>query len=398
LPVGPGRVKPRVVMPMLAVAGGGMEADKGSVIRALVNALEAAARDLAIDVVLVTPDRSVFSAAQHIRRELSPWALSDYMLQRAQELGRLAAQGHLALFLGAGVSVPAGLPTWDGLLAELMEGDDAGSVGQLKKLPALDQAQVLEKRVKNFGARVAEITRRASRPSLGHALLAGLGCTEVVTTNYDQLYESAAAATGQPAVSLLPWSVATPGHPWVLKMHGDVDHVGSIVLTRRHFVRYDADTRPAGSLLQSLLLTRHLLVVGASLNDDNVSRLAHEVDEFRRTHNLSGTFGTFLDVDGLSARRELWRGQLEWIEMGGAGFPERGRNLEIFLDAVGAHATTDASWLLDARFEGLLSESERDCAAAARDLQARAALLGPAFAPLDQALGALGAAAVPRST
>lgn len=87
-------------------------------------------------------------------------------------------------------------------------------------------------------------------------------------SGFDQRHDG-----GRPVTSVMPWRDATPGHPWILKMLGDVARPDSIVLTRRHFVRCDAATRPAGSMLQALLLTRHLLFVGASLNDDNVSRL-----------------------------------------------------------------------------------------------------------------------------
>ena len=52
-------------------------------------------------------------------------------------------------------------------------------------------------------------------------------------------------------------------------------------------MRFDA--RPAcGALLQSLLMTEHLLVVGVSLNDDNIVRLAYEVQAYRGAHKLEG--------------------------------------------------------------------------------------------------------------
>jgi hypothetical protein len=151
-------------------------------------------------------------------------------------------------------------------------------------------------------------------------------------------------------------------------MHGDVGRPDTIVLTRRHFVRFDAATRPAGSILQALLLTKHLVVVGASLDDDNVSRLVHEVDAFRSASGLEGTIGTFLDVSQDAARRELWSDRLEWIDMPGARVEERVRSLEVFLDVVGAYASADNTWLLDERFAGLLSQEAQRAAAAARSL------------------------------
>ena len=71
----------------------------------------------------------------------------------------------------------------------------------------------------------------------------------------------------------MPWNSAHGADRWILKLHGDVDHVKQIVLTRRHMVRYDAANRPSAAVLQSLLLTKRLLAVGVSMTDDNVIRL-----------------------------------------------------------------------------------------------------------------------------
>jgi len=52
------------------------------------------------------------------------------------------------------------------------------------------------------------------------------------------------------------------------------------VLTRRDFVRYDAASGPAGAAVQTLLRSRHLLVIGASLTHENFLHLAHEMEHF----------------------------------------------------------------------------------------------------------------------
>lgn len=364
---GTGRSRLRVAMPVLAISGGGMGSQRGLVLRELLNGLDRAAHEIGVDVVLVTPESSVYGGAQHLRRGLANWPLDNKHMAHARRLGQLARSGHLALFLGAGASVSAGLPTWNQLLTELTQ--LAGEGAPLSTLPPLDQAQLLQKRLgDDLGRLVAAITSRAERPSLAHALLAGMACHEVVTTNYDDLYEMAVRATGRPITSVLPWEPVTPGSPWVLKMHGDVRRPDKIVLTRRQFVRYDAATRPAGSILQALLLTKNLLIVGASLDDDNVSRLVHEVEAFRADSGLDGRIGTFLDVSDDEARRELWSDRLEWIDLSGQNIEERARSLEVFLDVVGAYASADNTWLLDERFAGLLSEEAQEATATARNL------------------------------
>lgn len=364
------RKVPVVAVPVLGIGGGGQGGERGRVVRELVEALQDAVRAHAIDVVLVSGNPSVFGAVQHFRRELDACSceLGEQGLATARELGELAQQGHLALFLGAGVSMAAGLPSWGSLLTSLAteaEIDDE-TLKSLGDNP-LDQADLIAQALgKRLGTEVAERTGGPRPVSLAHALLAGMNCAEAVTTNYDVLYEEAVHATRGVRPSVVPWEPVQPERPWLLKMHGDVGRHDSIVLTRRSFVRYDATFRLAGSLLQALMMTRHLSVVGTSMTDDNVIRLAIEVDEF-----VSGDkrFGTFVDVSGASARVKLWDSRFRWHSCAGDDTAERVRQMEIFLDAVGMYAADDASWLLDERFAGLLrNDGERDCIDTARNV------------------------------
>jgi len=384
------RVKRLLALPVLGIEGGGHNHDRGAVIRALLEALLDAVDELDVDIAVVTPERSVYAAAQHLRGEPRPPVLDDELLGEARRLGELARTGDLALFLGAGVSVPAGLPGWRQMLDELAQ--QAGiDPGVLVGLGPLDQAQLLQHRLPDLGEYVARAAQDPRlRPSLGHALVAGLGCREAVTTNYDHLYETAVAATGRGEPKVLPWETAVGASAWVLKLHGDVSQPATVTLTRRDFVRFDAQTGPAGALLQALLLTRHLLVVGASLNDDNVVRLLREVEVFRESTGLEGPMAAFLDVDDDRARRELWREQLAWSNMPGDDLPSRARALEIFLDTLAWYAA-GTSWLLDPRFSELLGPEEREAAETGRALRGRLDGLGEEWEQLRATLDAAGA-------
>ncbi|GAB2776652.1 SIR2 family protein [Nocardioides salsibiostraticola] len=386
---------PLVAVPVIGIGRGGYSADRGDVLRMLVEGLTDAARELRLDVVLVTPDPAVFAAAQYARRGLTV-TLPPRLEELARELGTAARNGQLALLLGAGVSAAAGLPTWQGLL-DMLEQDLEISYPD-NKPSEIDRAELIERRDKEgFQRRVAERARKADHPSLLHALLASLDCHEVVTTNYDLLYEQAVEGTGREIASVMPWNSAHGADRWILKLHGDIhpDHVKRIVLTRRHMVRYDAANRPSAAVLQSLLLTRRLLAVGVSMTDDNVIRLAHEVQAYREEHQGGehGTYGTVLDTDGDDIRAALWEGQLDWVQLEAAsGMPGR-RAQELLLDRVADHATRDSSWLLDQRFEGLLEvDEDRRLAAAVRDLYERLPnRQGNKWTPLVQRLEELGA-------
>jgi hypothetical protein len=375
--VGPGRARALVALPLVGVGKGGFADVRGEALRGVLDTAYDVASGRGVDVVIVAKDGADFAAAQAVRRAAEGRDdLSPELREAAGRLGELARAGQLALFLGAGVSVPVGLPSWTELLRRLLRSVDAPvDEKDFLRLDDLDRAELIRRLVPpdGLGALVAE-QFSADRHALGHALLAGLRCREVVTTNFDQLYELAADGTAEAAaLAVLPWDRPRTGAPWLLKMHGDLDRPKSIVLSRRDVVRYDSAARPVGSLVQALLMSRHLLIVGASMTDENVLRLAHEVREFLERHGRRDPFGTVLTLRPEPAKARLWEGELDYLCAGGPELsaPEASRRLEIFLDAVAVAASTDASYLLDPRYEALLAEGERDTARLLRSAGAR---------------------------
>lgn len=390
------RPLPLVALPVLGIGQGGRSEERGQVLADLLGALTTQLRDLPFDIALVTPDPAVYAAAQHQRRRtLQVPAEYGPLVEQATTLAKSAEEGAIALFLGAGVSIPAGLPTWSELVDELSKDLQADDQAALQSLDITDRAQLIEKlQPDDFHKRVADITEKAPRPSLVHTLLAGLDVANIVTTNYDTLMEAAMKAAGHTTDVVMPHQSAIGQRRWVLKMHGDVEHPDKIVLTRRHMVMYDAANRPSAALLQSLLLTKHLVVIGASMTDPNVVRLTHEVDEYRSAHQEAPheAYGTVLDVGPPSpSQARLWEHQLEWVSLGHNEIGSGPRALEILLDLVGMHASRDASWLLDPRFAGLLDTGQRDFAEKVQELAWDRALRDPTWGPLRQALITLGA-------
>lgn len=298
----------------------------------------------------------------------------------------------------------AGLPAWKDLLKLVARGCELPA--DFDRLGPLDQAEYLAGLLgpEQLNARVVDcIERPIPKVALAHAFLVSLGAKEAVTTNYDDRYERAAEAAGRRRPAVLPWEAPDEVAQWLLKLHGDSKRPDSVVLTRRDFVLFDARSRPAGSLLQAILLTKHLLVVGASLADDNVIRLAMEVDDYlgknmseRDEHRSesdggSGLRGTFIDVSGVHARRDLWKDQFHWFVCEGDSREQRVRRMEVFLDAVAAYATSDTSWLLDPRFEGLLNPGEVEVVRAVRNALDNHELHRGLLKPLGDVLRAFGA-------
>lgn len=399
-----GRPLPLVAVPVIGVGRGGRGHRRGEVIDQLLRVCRDSTSH-GIDVVVVTTTASTHAALQHQRRRSPETYHPGTEVRSAERLGRLAQEGSLALFMGAGVSVPAGAPSWRDLIDRLGEraGLDHSMIESFARLSPLDQAELLGQMLGQdaLASMISdEIGRR--RPALGHVLLAALGCKNAVTTNYDDLYEQAVRSSGDQAISVLPSQIPHSNDRWVLKMHGDLAYPKSIVLTRGQFVGFSSSAGPSGAVLQSLLLTRHLLIVGTSMTDDNVLRLIHEVMAYRQLHRPPSTaeggeqerLGTVLEVGDDPARRKLHEAQFIVELLPGTSLDQRARNLEIFLDAVAMYAARDHSWLLDPTFDYLLDEPAQSLAAEVREVARRiedAAGHGDAWRELASQLGLFGA-------
>lgn len=370
------RARRLVAVPVIGTGWGGLRSSAGDVLSSLIPSLAEVVRDesLDADVVVVTRTEADFAAAQHARSRSDAsgaWAgLPEQLRDAAEHLAKLAVRGRLVLFLGAGVGVGAGLPNWDGLLGALAAraGLDASQRDQLSKLGELDRGEYIAQRLLarggSIGTEIASVLGAHGRVGLGHCLLAGLPCAESVTTNYDELYETACVDVGRP-VAVLPYAPATDATRWLLKMHGCVSHADDIVLTRQNYLRYAERNAALAGIVQAMLITKHMLFLGFSLRDDNFLRI---VDQVRRAvhpneqeppagrHRL-GTALMLYDTPLLS---ELWREEIGWVCLAddGLSLAEAGRRFEIFLDRVSFRASSQGH-LLDTRFEGVLSDEDR---------------------------------------
>jgi hypothetical protein len=282
----------------------------------------------------------------------------------AEQLGERARRGQLAVFVGAGVSAAAGLPTWEALVDELAEqsGLDEELREGLAKLPPQDAAALL---ARELGREQLEAYVKdrfgPGEYALAHALIADLPVQEFVTTNYDPLVELAASDIGRD-LKVVPFEEPTPGAPWLLKLHGDAAHPESVVLTREEYLQLGDSRAALAGVLHSLLLTRHVLFVGTSMLDDDLIRIAHQVRLALQVPGGSsrGGSGTVLALREDRARARLWEQDVDTVPMSAPGTEaaEAARRLEVFLDLIGCLSTPPTGYLLDPAYRGMLSDEE----------------------------------------
>lgn len=378
------RTLPLLAIPFFGTAGGGADRHLGAMLTALLEAAASASNDYNVDFVVVLRDKSAYSLAQKLRRATrkDSWgSLHSDQLSRAIELGDEAKKGSLVPFLGAGVSVSAGSPSWRTLLKRLAGYVDLGDIDPdvFKELPLLDQAGILERLFQSqkkslpFGFReavCAEVTQ--SRYGLAPALIATLPSSGAITLNYDALFENA-CQDADLVRTVIPDDHPVAGDRWLLKLHGTVTKPESIVLTRDDYLDHNTNRQALSALVKAHLVTHHMLFVGFGLEDDHFHEIIHDVRRAlpKRRLNQSRPFGTVLSLHASDSKQHIWQGQLDFIsvtdspaqgpggEESAASVMAAGRRLEIFLDALGAFSSDSHSYLLAPLYTEGLSDEER---------------------------------------
>ncbi|RZT63898.1 SIR2-like protein [Microcella alkaliphila] len=378
------RPLPLFALPFFGTAGGGGANRRG----AIFDALHAEARELAaryeVDLAFVFASEPSFALAQRRRQQNGALAgaLPEHLIDHAHRLAAIARDGRLVPFLGAGVSVSAGAPTWDELISSLgaeagLDGAELASITRVGTSP-LDQAAYLRMRFEQthgtnagpaFQRAIASIVERP-RYGLAPALLASLESEQAITLNYDELFEFACADAGKPR-RVIPGTDSTP-ESWLLKLHGTVTDPSTIVLTRDDYLGFNSERGALSALVKATLMTRHLLFVGFGLRDDHFHEIVHDVRRAVGT-STTGPAATALTMSRDPLHDALWSGQLSTVAMNArddsGDVPNAGRTLEIFLDAVICKATDSHSFLLKAEFEEALSDDEKRLASALRQIE-----------------------------
>jgi uncharacterized protein DUF4062/SIR2-like protein len=203
----------------------------------------------------------------------------DEPIKLDDELVAAVADRSAVLLVGAGVSLQAGLPSAAAFIAAMEEGIrevdpryQPTSSGSRFFAVATDFESLLG------GDR---LTRAVSRlvapafiegPTRAHRTAVAL-FDLVVTTNYDELLEQAAASDGG-AFAVLAGeedNVSLEGRT-IVKLHGTISRPDTLVLTEAQLAASDAAQSAVRQELQDQLRRRPLVTVGSSLRDPSLIR------------------------------------------------------------------------------------------------------------------------------
>lgn len=367
--------RPVLAMPHLGTGRGGAKWSHGDLLKNLISAItdQMNTGDIDADVILVSFGPTSEAAAQRVRygehdswRDDPQWQFEfdqDRLHAKAVELATLLRHDRAAIFMGAGVSIGAGLPGWISVLESV--GADTKPPTTIEELRALtdprDMANLLQRRLAKEGgslARLLSTKLSTSKYSLQHGLIASLPCNEFITTNVDELFEQAATATTG-TIKVVPNQ--SESDRWLLKLHGTIADEASLVFTRDNFLDLGRGSRALFGLVQAMLFTKHMLFVGYGLGDEDFHEVVYDVRSAFPNKMLDRRIGTALIPKDDPIKRELWDDTLDIVSMRPTDqdVGEAARDLERFIDLVGMLSSDRSAFLLERQFDGMLSDSER---------------------------------------
>lgn len=253
--------------------------------------------------VLVPGPNGIAPAINYILKEKGPDALLQAVQQAIEtyahkpmvelrqpipssDLVKACLQGNCIAFIGAGLSKPAGCPTWQEMVADLLrwavlEGVVSDRLGQsyndaLRSGEVFIAAEGLIHTIYEKDADklrlvtyLAEIFQNpTAKPTETHALLAKIPFVGVLTTNVDSLMERTfvGAKVYTPSDTEELTASLAQRRAFILKLSGDLSKPETVQITPTQHNDLVSGNQAYAQFIQKLFLARTILFLGASLD------------------------------------------------------------------------------------------------------------------------------------
>lgn len=242
------------------------------------------------------------------------------------EFSKALVEGRGAVFVGAGISTPSGVPGWADLLRGMAETRLGIQLNPDDDLPLI--AQHIVNRTNNRAPLIAhfrDVLQKTYAHNAYHAILAKTNVKCLWTTNYDTLLEEAFRSHFKVTVRASDESISRGGRVSdieVVKMHGCIEQSGTndLVVTQEDYDDF-FEQRPAiAHRLRQDLVDRQFLFVGYSYADSNIRNIVVEARRLGkralRQHYIvlrREKFGTKEQIAAKQARQDLWLSDLSRV-------------------------------------------------------------------------------------
>ena len=196
-----------------------------------------------------------------------------HLIQRAEREKRLV------FFVGAGVSVPSGMPLWSTAISEIktrMKGDLQDDALKIPQYYYIQHGEC------NYNRLMKDIFKYQTPLFTNdiHRELFKFQVRTIITTNYDHLLEDAAKENYRVCDVIsqdsdLPYGFTENK---IIKMHGDFEH-NNFVLKEDDYLHYEQNFRLLTAYIKALIAENTIIFIGYSFNDPDLKQIFSWVKE-----------------------------------------------------------------------------------------------------------------------
>src|SRR3954451_10618021 len=202
-------------------------------------------------------------------------------------LVRAIRERNAILFVGAGVSMTVGLPSWNTLIEHMadelgvvLDSSDSQTVNYftLAEYYRLQQGSIGP--LRSWMDRHWSVPQKTLKRSRVHELIVKLDFPIIYTTNFDRNLETAFELHGKSFVKIVDAkdiARASEKETQIIKLHGDFDADDSIVLAETDYLDRLSFESPLDIKFRADALAKTILFVGYSLSDLNIRFLLHRL-------------------------------------------------------------------------------------------------------------------------
>ena len=229
------------------------------------------------------------------------------MLLESIKLVREKAENNkLIIFVGAGVSRNVkGMPSWYALVKAMADAigylkctdcshkdEHCEESCKLKEDYSNDEFLKIPQYVYNqnpdlYNQILSEQIQEVSEDAPLSKLIFNINPAHIITTNYDTLLESSTSELREHYQVIVRDKdlLDTTKNKYIIKMHGDLHDISTIVLKEQDYLNYSQDRVLIELFIKSLLTDHTVLFLGYSLNDYNIKQIISWLNYMRSQNN-----------------------------------------------------------------------------------------------------------------
>jgi hypothetical protein len=249
-------------------------------------------------------------------------------------------KSNVVAFVGAGLSIGAGLPGWYSLISELAQrigyqlppAQWATGEALIDAAQAYINEQGLHSLVMFLKDQLDTIDKS---PTAAHQALAHLPISLVLTANYDDLLERAYRNAGKRVHTVvrdsdIPFMRREPDAVNIVKLYGDLDQPDTIVLARQQYEAFFLERPQMVKLLETELGRSTVLYLGWSHSDPHFNLVFGELLN-RFGHFMRAGYAVMFDLPE-AQRKELERKHIRLVQLPAHG--DRTEQLAAWLNSM----------------------------------------------------------------